>query len=438
MSIARFCVRLYYRESRLGARVPGEGPILLVANHPNGLVDPVVLAGVTTRAIRFLGKAPLFELPILGRLLRGLEVLPVYREQDGADRSRNEGTFEAVFDGLAGGDLVCLFPEGKSHNEPELQRLKTGAARMALGAEARADFQLGVRIVPVGLTYRAKRRFGSSVATWVGTPIELAELKSAHAEDDREAVRRLTTRIASGLREVTVSLDRWEDLPLLELAERILPRDERGHVERLRAFAESVQELRAQGDPRLDPLVERIAAFRLRLAQLRIPVQDLELEYRVTGVLSYALRNLTRLVIGLPLGVIGALLWVLPYRLLPWLTARLTAHRDVFATYQILGGLVLFPLWLLAASLAAYLLAAPWAGIACLLGMPLLGLFALSFQQWRGEVYEDVRVFLLLGFGAELRRRLVKERDSLAEEIARLRKPFRSSTEEASGAADLT
>ena len=206
----------------------------------------------------------------------------------------------------------------------------------------------------------------------------------------------------------------------------------------MRAFAGSVQELRAERDPRLDPLGERIAAFRLRLERLRIPVQDLDLEYRVAGVLNYALRNLTLLVIGLPLGVIGALLWILPYRFVPWLTARLTDHRDVFATYQILGGLLFFPLWLLSLSLVAYLLAAPWAGIACLMGMPLLGLFALAFQQWRSEVYEDVRVFLLLGFGKELRRRLVSERDAIAGEIARLRKPFLSEAEEASSVSDLS
>ena len=424
MSLARFCVRLYYRESRLGGAVPSEGPVLLVANHPNGLVDPVVMGGVTERYVRFLGKAPLFDIPVLGRIIRGLEVLPVYRAQDGADLTQNKETFERVFAALGQNDLICLFPEGKSHNEPELQRLKTGAARMGLGAEAQAGFELGVQIVPVGLTYRAKRRFGSPVATWVGIPIDVRELRQEHEADDREAVRILTERIAEGLRNVTLSLDRWEDLPLLELAERIFPADDRDRLERLRAFADGVHMLRTEGDERLDRLSERIAAFHLRLTRLGIPVADLRLRYRPKSVLSFALRNLVLLAIGLPLAIAGAVIWAIPYRFLPWLTARLTQHRDIFATYQILGGILLFPLWLAALCAAAIFAVAPWVGAFCLVVTPLLGFFALAFLHWRSEVYEDVRVFLRLAFQKKLRQHLVEERDAIATEIGLLRRDF--------------
>jgi len=424
MALARFLARFYYRVERAGSSLPAAGPVLLVGNHPNGLVDPVLLASATPRTVRFVGKAPLFELPILGSVMRGLRVLPVYRPADGADVSLNEATFAAVHAALAAGDVVCLFPEGKSHDEPLVQKLKTGAARMALGAEAGRDFELGVRIVPVGLVYRAKRRFRSPVATWVGAPIEVRDLAPLFERDHREAVRLLTERIAEGLREVTLSLDRWEDLRLLELAERIFPPDERDRLERLKAFADGVHVLRARGEPRIEELAARIAAFRDRLERLGIPVDDLGRRYRPPAVLRFALLNLARLLIGLPLALVGAAFWALPYRLIPWFVQRLSPNRDIHATYQILGGVVFFPLWLILASVALGIGIHPWVGVGFALLAPALGLFALAFLEWRREVTEDVRVFLRLGLRTSLHNRLLKERDAIAREIGELRAEF--------------
>ena len=133
---------------------------------PTGLVDPLAMMISTAGSVRFLAKAPLFQMPVIGSIMRGMGALPVYRSIDGANTSDNKDTFSAVFDALDEGELVALFPEGISHSLPNLQTLKTGAARMALGAEARAqnrsDHKLGVRIVPVGLNYGRKGRFRRS------------------------------------------------------------------------------------------------------------------------------------------------------------------------------------------------------------------------------------------------------------------------------------
>lgn len=414
---AGFAVDVFYRRRRLGAQVPGTGPLVLVGNHPNGLVDPILVAGATRRPVRFLGKAPLFDMPVIGQLARGLRVLPVYRSTDQHDTSRNEETFRAVHAALAAGEAICLFPEGVSHSDPGLKKLKTGAARMALGAEAAHGYGLGVRVVPVGLVYRANRRFRSEVAVWVGAPIEVADLAAAHAADERAAVRTLTDRIAAGLEEVLLGLDRWEDLPLLELAERIWRPAGGEPLPRLRAFAAGVRGLRARDPARVDELGRRIGAFRERLRRLGIEVEDLDLSYRPATVLRFVGRNLFTLLLALPLGLAGIVLWIVPYRFVPWLVARLRPPRDVHATYQILAGGLLLPLWalLLAALLTAW---RGWpAGAALLLLAPALGLFALGFVERHREVLGDVEAFLHLGLRRGLRRHLVAQRDALAAEI---------------------
>ena len=142
--IARASARIYYRIRVEGEAPPQTGPVLFVANHPNSLIDPVLVAAAADRPLRFLAKAPLFEERLVGPLMRATGSIPVYRRQDDPDlMDRNASVFEAVHAAIADGAAVGIFPEGLSHSEPSLGRLRTGAARIALGAADQADTVVG-------------------------------------------------------------------------------------------------------------------------------------------------------------------------------------------------------------------------------------------------------------------------------------------------------
>ena len=414
-------LRVFYRLEAFGETVPSGGPILLVANHPNGLIDPILLASTTNRTVRFLGKAPLFEMPVVGSIMRGFRALPVFRAQDGADTSQNERTFEAVFDALRAGDLVCLFPEGKSHDEPTLQKLKTGTARMALGAEANQGFTLGVSIIPVGLVYRAKRRFRSRIATCVGRPIPTDDLAALHAEDDRAAVRALTDRIAEGLRDVTLRLERWEDLPVIELAAQVFRPEEGERLTYLHEFAERVHELREREPEAIAELTDRVAAFKARLERLGLGIENLHARYRPVAVARFCARATLSLVLMMPLALAGAAFWAVPYLLVPYFPRWVSASRDAHATVQVLAGIVLFPAWwLTGAGIAFWFSGAAAAAVTAALAVP-LGLLALAYHDWRTEARDDVAAFLRLSGRRRLRELLARERAELAAAMERLR-----------------
>ncbi|MCA9542249.1 MAG: 1-acyl-sn-glycerol-3-phosphate acyltransferase, partial [Myxococcales bacterium] len=333
-----FVVALFYRQRLLdGPPVPA-GPVVLVGNHPNGLIDPVLVMRAAGRPVRFLAKHPLFKLPVIGQLLRWVRALPVYRAQDGASGAENRGTFAAVHAALGAGDCICLFPEGISHNEPTLQPLKTGAARMALGAEAESSVGLGVSVVPVGLIYRDKATFRSEVAIQTGEPIVLAaDWRARHAAAPRETAQALTALIGERIRSVTLNLDAWADLPLLDLAGRIW-RDADDPAVRLRAFAEGQRSFLAREPARIDALRLRVLAFAADLASLGLNAEHLDALDRPLNVgraLRFAGRQALALLIGLPVALLGAIAYFVPYQAVRLVAWALHPDLDVVATVKV-------------------------------------------------------------------------------------------------------
>ncbi|HEY7395530.1 MAG TPA: 1-acyl-sn-glycerol-3-phosphate acyltransferase, partial [Gemmatimonadaceae bacterium] len=156
-------LRWFYRDIQVEGRerIPRDRPLILVVNHPNALVDALLVVWVVPRRVLLTAKSTIFVNPLASVLLRWLGVLPLFRTSDVArrgerpDPSRNRETFRAVVAALRAGGAVMIFPEGKSHDEPSLAPLKSGAARMALEATG-SDDAANLAIVPIGLTFERK------------------------------------------------------------------------------------------------------------------------------------------------------------------------------------------------------------------------------------------------------------------------------------------
>src|SRR6185437_13891735 len=150
-AIAGIALRWFYRDIRIEGleRIPARRPLLLVVNHPNALVDALLVGWVVPRRVLITAKSTLFKNPLANLLLRSLGVLPLQRASDlpaaggRVDPLRNRDTFRAVLAALGRGGAVLIFPEGKSHDEPALAPLKTGAARIAMQARDEGAAQRG-------------------------------------------------------------------------------------------------------------------------------------------------------------------------------------------------------------------------------------------------------------------------------------------------------
>jgi len=426
-AVVGFALRLFYQVRVHAPATEEQGPVIYAGNHPNGLIDPALIFIITRRQVTFLAKAPLFAAPVLGGLLRRLGALPIYRRQDDPSlMSKNEASLEAAAQALVQGRAITLFPEGRSHSEPQLAALKTGVARIALKAAERGA---SVRIVPVGLTYAEKNRFRSEVLIEVGEPIEVTP------ERGPEAVLALTSQLAAGLRRVTLNLEQWEDLPLIKTAE-ILYAIRAGKAasdpQRIREFAEGVRIFRAEQPERFHRIRRDLLSFRRALEVASIDPRDLTLTYRLMPVLSFALRNLVVLVLGLPLAALGVVLFALPFYVPRWIASALKPELDLVGTVKFFASLVVAPLWMLLLAVAAWLaLGTSWAVAALLGAIPLALLTRYFFEHWRG-VMRDVRTFLVLASRQGLKALLHREGEALAAQVESIAAELRPRLAEAS------
>ncbi|MHB8876664.1 MAG: lysophospholipid acyltransferase family protein [Myxococcaceae bacterium] len=417
-AVIGFALRRFYRLQLHGLPQRLDGPIIFVGNHPNSLIDPALVFVITERPVTFLAKAPLFKVPVMGWLLRGLDALPVFRKQDApSEMGKNEGTFEAASKALEQGRAITLFPEGKSHSEPQIAEIKTGCARIAFRA---AQAGAKVRIVPVGLTYAEKHRFRSQVLIDVGQPIEVAHLLPGSAAEEPEAVRLLTERIARGLRAVTLNLTGWEDLPIIQTAEALYSfrLSERARdPERLRRFARGVEIFRAEQPERFEELRSEVIAFQHRLNLVHADPNDLTLQYRRTEVYPFVLRNLAALGLGFPLFALGCVLFGLPFMLTRVVGRKVKVAPDRVATLKFVSTLILAPVWLaLLTGLSGWFWGTGW-GLGVFFGALPLAIFTRYFLERRRANLRDAVTFLVLGNRAKLKARLLAEGETLAAEI---------------------
>ena len=451
--VVRVLIGVFFRRvwvEGLDAVPPGRGG-LLVAWHPNGIVDPALVVASFPGQVVFGARDGLLRWPVAGALMRGLGTVPIYRAQDGGDpdarRAANARSLGALADRVAGGSYAALFPEGVSHDDPHLAEVKTGAARLFFEAQAKAARDGAAAppvVVPVGLHYDRKDVWRSDVVVAFHPPLRLGGV--AEAEDP---VHELTDRIEAALVAAVRPTEDWETHRLMHRAYALLRAEDdlrdgvrpgpvsfRDRARGFRMVWEGYHARRETHPAEVEALRDDTADYDRLLRTAGLDDADLDRGPRLASPLLAVLFAVQVVLVALllpPVLLLGFAVNGPPFLLLNLLARRLAAKQKDTATIKMLGGVVLYPLaWLVAAALAGVGAArlhtlfpslpdAPFLAALAVFALSAVGgALALRWGELVRESRRAVRVRLFRSRRRDVVARLQNQRMDLAERFRRL------------------
>jgi 1-acyl-sn-glycerol-3-phosphate acyltransferase len=369
-------------------RLRAKGPFIYTGNHPNTVSDVFLAVAWLREQVFFLANAGLFQNPLIARTLNTLYCIPVQRPKDvGSKKINNEQAFARSYAHLQRGGNIYIAPEGGSELERKLRTLKTGTARIALGAEQAADWSLGLKIIPVGINYEHPLRCLRRVLVRVGAPIAVAEWRTAYTADPVQAVKDLTRELTRRMQGLLIQTEDKAEEHFLTRLERCWQHDEpldvRAHHYRTQELLTRLRTLHQEDPAAYAEWEQKVARYRELLADRGLRDLPLSRHPRQRFHPGYLL--------GLPLFGYGWLNnWLAVY--VPHFIERaLGLYRGYRLTVFIGLGIVTVPLfYALQTALAAYWLPSLWTW-AYLLSLPLSGWFASWYWRWSRPFWARLR-----------------------------------------------
>jgi len=421
--LAAATLRLFFRNIEvLGDVPPATGPVLLVANHANSLVDPLLPLITLKRRITLTAKNVLKKDPLLALLSWGLGSIPFHRKEDigkGADPRLNVESMRRCRQTLAHGGALCIFPEGISHSDLQLRLFHVGAARIAVDY-VRKDHNPGnLKIVPIGLLYTDKSRFRSEACVCYGEPLDM-EIWAA--EHPHLAAEDLTAELRSRIEKLIITYqDRREMLILnsardVVLTEARIPQALGGtrpptteFFRTLRNLQYGYRALESLHPAEVRALGDRAREYHRELRHLGIEAAEVYLPLNVFSAVLFLLRELELVFIGFPLALWGVINHLLPWLLVRQIARRLSTDTDHWATNVVYPSFVVFPLFYALQLVAAWIFLSPlWAALYTL-ALPYTGVYAILYHERAGSAWRRARTFVYFLFHAAMQKRLADE-----------------------------
>ncbi len=421
-AVGRFWLWFFFRsvDVRHPERVPAVGAVLLCINHPNNFIDSLLVGGALRRKVHYLATAALFRHPLAARFLQACGAIPVYRKQDDPDKmDKNLGAFAACFKAFGHGRLVAIYPEGTTHAEVRVQRIKTGAARIALGYEAERPGEL--QVIPVGLNFDARKSFRGRVLVSFGSPISVTPYRDAYRADPVKAVEALTDAIQWGMEAEVVHVERIDE------KERGLAERQIDLVRLSRAIVDSTNYFKRRDPARVERIWQRIQSYRALLAEYH--VKDEAVRARLERPRPRQHIRLTwEAIAGFPLFVYGATVNFLPYWIPRWVARRRSRKETDYATWRFLTAMLAFPLfWGLEIWIAARLVGRA-AALVFALSLPISGVIAYRYWVGAGRLRSRLRFGVLALTREHAVRRLTTERQALIAELEQAKNDYLAAT----------
>lgn len=384
-------IRLYYREVRIKdkERLSQKGAKIIIANHPNTLMDAWIIGQLCKEPIYFLTKGTFFNSKWKTKLLMSLGMIPINRATDGKTSGvSNMSSFEQCYQVLEQGKTLVVFPEGNSFLERQLRELKSGTARIALELLMRGKLK-DVTIIPVGLIYTKGEKFRSSVLGFVGENIDVKPYLQEYTTDSIKASKKLTEDFRVALEKMLIQSASIEQEQLVDQIVEVLAIDISGaagkelerNIDAVKQAHNSLNQIYVHEPWKISRVEQLVRSIRWRLNQLEIGPDILGRKKKSTHVFVQLLQSLIMILFGFPLFFFGAIHNILPYQFTSLLMPKMVRDIEYYAPIAILIGIVIYPLTYTGfLYLGTYLFDIHgWWKLIYLISMPISGLLAFRF-----------------------------------------------------------
>lgn len=419
-------VKGYFRSIYINGRsnIPDKGPIIFVANHNSAFMDPILIAVHIKQSIYFLARGESFKSRIFSRIFSLLKMIPIYRPEISPDKvHKNPMVFDRCYKHLHEGKSILIFPEGISKTVKVLRHLKTGAARIALGAEVQKNFILNSRIIPIGINYSNPHYFRSDVFINFGKPIEISDYKDDYLRNEKETVIKLTGDIESRLKNLLVIV---KDEKVNKLIKQIkilyrskLSDETRSEEKVLYDYYYSKEIVKVvEFYQKIHP--EKVVAFEVKIDNYLKKLEQLNLrdsQIRNSKVHLKIVNSFFYFIFGAPIFIYGYLVNILPYSIALLLSRKINVRKDFIGSMKLALGMFVFLIFYIIQILILGSITSWYWTILFALSMYPAGLFTINYIKNYYLTKGNFRYINLFKKRGDLIKKLKLTRDELISEL---------------------
>lgn len=419
--------------------LPLTGPLIIAPNHPSTFLDPLVVSMWVKRPIYFLTNGGAFSSPLKKWIYSKLFMIPIYRQQDKKEEGvSNDDIFKNCYDMLKQGKVIIIFPEGTSEDERKLRKIKTGLARIGLGAENEYNFNLGVKVVCVGVNYTNPRKFQSKLFINFDDPINLSEYKDQYIEDNYKTVKDLTQEVENRLRKLIVltsdeKSDRMvrkiEILYTSDLQKELnLESDKREQIFTIAQYiSDAVKYYQEKDNNKVIELDNKLEDYFSSLKKSQLRDETVSKIKDKKQLINKLLKYIPQLIIGFPFYIFGLLHNYLPF-IIPGIIAKKSTKYTVYqGPVNIVTGIFTFGLFYLTYIISFALFTKNiFLTLIYILFLPISGYFTFYYWNYLRRVFEALRLLSTFKKG-ENKYNLRLKREYLINELETIKNEYLNS-----------
>ncbi len=426
-------------EIRNPENVPIKGPAILAINHPNNLLDTLIVAGSFKLRIHFLATGALFKNFLVATFLKNAGLIPIYRPEDSSNhQDKNKKTFHECYSALEHEKILGIYPEGTTHADWQVKKIKTGTARILLEAEKQNNFQLGVQLIPIGLNFSSRKKFRTSVTVSVGKPVPTEPHFDKHKKGEFSAVENLTQDLQKAIEKEVKHLEQStlqefigkleffyqeEMISILHQEKQIL----KSEIDKFRLSKKLIDgvEFYAQRQPEVITYIwDKIENYHKKLKRARLNDKQIRREVdKNIKPIRYLRIGFTGL-LGLPLFLYGLLNNYVANFFPARLSRRLAGKETDVATIRVVSGIISFSLFYSLQTFLVFYYFGPLIALIYFISLPFSGFFVLIYRKFYRRYFENVRFGFLISKHQKYVDRLKSERLGISEELNRLSEQF--------------